>query len=157
MKVCLKDAVAATDIVYPCGRCEMLFKNYKVLVQHLFWRHGTESYWCNKCCMKRWKYAAHICYVLPFDDEEFDDDEAETTPVASPTPEEQSWRESEFCSCGKYIPDAAMIGCDAKECPYQWYHYSCVGIVVPPDGEWLCPICAKLEAMQVILANTLMI
>ncbi|XP_028175450.1 uncharacterized protein LOC114363819 [Ostrinia furnacalis] len=218
MKIAVKDAVASTDIIYPCGHCNIMYKDYKTLVQHLFWRHGTESQFCRKCCMKRWRYAAHICNVLPFEDKQYDEEVDETictqeapvctqeapvytqeapvcaqeAPVytqAAPVctqeapvytqeapfytqeapvhiqeapvdthevpvytqeaPEDkQEHRDSEFCICGKYIYNSKMIGCDAKACHYQWFHYSCVGILEPPDGEWFCPTCTKLETTK---------
>lgn len=143
MRTAGSDGLKAAALAYTCERCAMPYSNYKHLVQHLYWRHGTESYWCNKCCLKRWPYAPHLCHVLPFDHDdlllEFDDTEY--------IPQ----RETDFCTCGKYVADAPMIGCDGPECILQWYHFGCVGIVEPPDGDWLCPACTKLQLTQVVL------
>ena len=27
------------------------------------------------------------------------------------------------------------------QCPYEWFHYPCVGITAPPKGKWFCPKC----------------
>ena len=29
----------------------------------------------------------------------------------------------------------------AFQCPYEWFHYPCVGITAPPKGKWYCPQC----------------
>lgn len=34
-----------------------------------------------------------------------------------------------------------MIGCDANDCPYEWFHFECVGISEAPEGQWYCPEC----------------
>ena len=36
-----------------------------------------------------------------------------------------------------------MIGCDAPDCVLEWFHFECVGIMVPPPGKWYCPQCSK--------------
>ncbi|CAD6192611.1 unnamed protein product [Caenorhabditis auriculariae] len=43
-----------------------------------------------------------------------------------------------FCSEKSY---GDMVACDNKSCPYQWFHYPCVGITAPPRGRWFCPRC----------------
>lgn len=125
---------------YTCGRCSMLYFDYKRLLEHLYWRHGTESYWCRLCSLKRWQYAAHVCNVLPIYYEDLSED--------SPCWEE---RETDFCFCGKFIPDAPMIGCDGPSCDLQWYHFACVGVTSPPDGDWYCPTCVKLKKIDKVL------
>ena len=35
-----------------------------------------------------------------------------------------------------------MIGCDNDECPYQWFHLSCVNLKPPLPDQWFCPDCA---------------
>ncbi|KAI1707177.1 PHD-finger domain-containing protein [Ditylenchus destructor] len=39
--------------------------------------------------------------------------------------------------------DGDMVACDNKNCPYEWFHYGCVGITAPPKGKWFCPHCVK--------------
>lgn len=36
-----------------------------------------------------------------------------------------------------------MIQCDSPEWPYDWFHFSCVGIEQAPEGNWYCPDCMK--------------
>ena len=35
-----------------------------------------------------------------------------------------------YCRKGEY---GSMIACDNEQCPHQWYHYNCVGILSPPE------------------------
>ncbi|PAV89582.1 hypothetical protein WR25_01799 [Diploscapter pachys] len=46
-----------------------------------------------------------------------------------------------FCNEKSY---GDMVACDNKDCPYQWFHYPCVGITAPPRGQWFCPHCTSL-------------
>lgn len=134
MKTCKSSVVKPASLT--CGRCTMLYGDYKHLLEHLYWRHGTESSWCELCGLKRWSYAVHVCHVLPINDAEFEDEDSNIF---------YSERTSDYCFCGKYVEDSPMIGCDGARCALQWYHFECVGVVSPPDGKWLCPKCDKLK------------
>ncbi|CAH4031531.1 unnamed protein product, partial [Pieris brassicae] len=116
------------NVAYTCGRCAMIYYDYKQLLEHLYWRHGTESVSCNKCLVKQWAYAAHICHVLPIDESQI-----ETTET--------------YCFCAKES-DSPMIGCDGENCELQWYHFECVGVVSAPAGSWYCPPCSKRWALK---------
>lgn len=35
-----------------------------------------------------------------------------------------------------------MIACDNPNCPIEWFHYECVGLLEPPVGQWFCPPCS---------------
>ena len=49
-----------------------------------------------------------------------------------------------YCVCQSPHDDVSeMIGCDASDCPVEWFHFECVGIMVPPEGKWYCPECSK--------------
>merc|ERR1712029_310910 len=49
-----------------------------------------------------------------------------------------------YCYCQSPHDDVSeMIGCDAPGCKLEWFHFECVGIMIPPEGEWFCPDCAK--------------
>ncbi|XP_063360788.1 uncharacterized protein LOC134649885 [Cydia amplana] len=133
------NATTLLSSIYPCVKCQVCYQGYKQLLEHLYWRHGTESVWCS-CGLKRWVYADHQCNVLPIDD---DDDES----VSSEDSQYYSERETEFCYCGRNIA-SPMIGCDGPQCALQWYHFSCVGITIPPFGDWLCPDCCKQSVIQ---------
>ena len=36
-----------------------------------------------------------------------------------------------------------MIGCNNKDCPYEWFHVGCVGLDWIPKGEWDCADCVN--------------
>ena len=53
-----------------------------------------------------------------------------------------------YCVCQSPHDDVSeMIGCDASDCPVEWFHFECVGIMVPPEGKWYCPECSKRYSM----------
>ena len=56
----------------------------------------------------------------------------------TPTNADQS---SSYCTCGRSSDDEEYIGCENDNCRVQWYHLSCVGLKVPPKGEWFCAEC----------------
>jgi len=37
-----------------------------------------------------------------------------------------------------------MVGCENDACPYEWFHYACVGLRDPPQStKWYCPTCRE--------------
>lgn len=49
-----------------------------------------------------------------------------------------------YCYCRRaYDEQQGMIGCDGPQCQIEWFHFECVGILVPPRGSWYCPQCQK--------------
>ena len=49
-----------------------------------------------------------------------------------------------YCYCqSPHDHVSEMIGCDAPGCKLEWFHFECVGIMIPPEGEWFCPDCSK--------------
>ena len=49
-----------------------------------------------------------------------------------------------YCICQCPHDDVSeMIGCDAPDCRLEWFHFECVGILVPPKGQWFCPECRE--------------
>lgn len=67
-------------------------------------------------------------------------------PYAFQRPAVREAREGEsvycYCRC-PYDEVSEMIACDAEGCPIEWFHFECVGIMVPPKGKWYCPECRK--------------
>ncbi|XP_072382785.1 uncharacterized protein MESR4 isoform X2 [Diabrotica undecimpunctata] len=57
-----------------------------------------------------------------------------------------------YCQC-PYDEVSEMIGCDATDCEIEWFHFECVGIMVPPKGQWFCPDCRKKKARRELMAN----
>lgn len=51
-----------------------------------------------------------------------------------------------YCYCRRpYNEVHGMIGCDGSSCQIEWFHFECVGILVPPKGNWYCPECQKTQ------------
>lgn len=49
-----------------------------------------------------------------------------------------------YCYCRRaYDEQQGMIGCDGPACQIEWFHFECVGILVPPRGSWYCPQCQQ--------------
>ena len=46
--------------------------------------------------------------------------------------------DGQWCFC-KEAKGGVMVGCDNKRCPIKWFHTSCLEMVQPPAGKWLCP------------------
>lgn len=56
--------------------------------------------------------------------------------------------EEVYCFCRR-VSFGDMVGCDNEQCPYEWFHFECVGLHEQPEGEWYCPECrAKLSSAQ---------
>ncbi|XP_057668817.1 uncharacterized protein LOC130901436 isoform X1 [Diorhabda carinulata] len=55
-----------------------------------------------------------------------------------------------YCRC-PYDEVSEMIGCDATDCEIEWFHFECVGIMVPPKGQWFCPDCRKKKTRREIM------
>ncbi|XP_026321404.1 inhibitor of growth protein 3 isoform X2 [Hyposmocoma kahamanoa] len=59
-------------------------------------------------------------------------------------PLEEEWtydpNEPRYCICNQ-VSYGDMVACDNQDCPYEWFHYPCVGITAPPKGKWYCPQC----------------
>ncbi|KUI62259.1 Inhibitor of growth protein 3 [Cytospora mali] len=55
--------------------------------------------------------------------------------------------DEKYCVCQK-VSFGDMIACDNESCPYEWFHWSCVGLKSEPQqgGTWYCPVCT--EAMK---------
>ncbi|KAJ3517796.1 hypothetical protein NLJ89_g282 [Agrocybe chaxingu] len=50
-----------------------------------------------------------------------------------------------YCYCNR-ISFGEMIACDNESCEKEWFHYGCVGLTEPPEGEWFCEDCRVDEA-----------
>ncbi len=48
--------------------------------------------------------------------------------------------EPTYCLCNQ-VSYGEMVGCDGKDCPYEWFHFGCVGLTTKPKGKWYCPRC----------------
>jgi len=84
-------------------------------------------------------------------DDQSDDyiEEPEDTYVDDEDGDNQLWC---FCNTKSY---GNMIGCDNPQCPYTWFHYSCIGLTEsPPEGQkWYCPACRGQMSLNSQAAN----
>ncbi|OAA64067.1 PHD finger domain protein [Cordyceps fumosorosea ARSEF 2679] len=62
-----------------------------------------------------------------------DDDEEE---------EEEGGDDKKYCLC-HHVSYGDMVACDNDNCPYEWFHWSCVGLKSEPNGTWYCPVCSE--------------
>jgi len=46
--------------------------------------------------------------------------------------------EPTYCFCNN-VSYGDMIACDNELCPYEWFHFPCVGLTIKPaQGSWYC-------------------
>ncbi|XP_014240242.1 uncharacterized protein LOC106661401 [Cimex lectularius] len=71
-------------------------------------------------------------------------------PMPAPQPSHGSQKPDKdvycYCRC-PYDEVSEMIACDDENCTIEWFHFECVGIMVPPRGEWFCPGCRKARGL----------
>lgn len=58
-----------------------------------------------------------------------------------------------YCKCRSHIQGSDMIACDNNSCKIEWFHYECVGITTPPDGEWYCDDCKLTKNKRPVLTG----
>ncbi|RZF35516.1 hypothetical protein LSTR_LSTR010207 [Laodelphax striatellus] len=75
--------------------------------------------------------------------------DSEPDPIAPPPavvvnqpPTEKDEKLYCYCQC-PYDEVSEMIACDGNDCTIEWFHFECVGIMVPPKGKWYCPDCKR--------------
>lgn len=52
-----------------------------------------------------------------------------------------------YCTC-RSVSYGNMVACDNDGCPYEWFHWSCVGMTKEPAGTWFCDECrGKMKAV----------
>lgn len=51
-----------------------------------------------------------------------------------------------YCVCRCSLITDGMITCDNEEdCPTQFFHHECVGLLKKPRNSWLCPTCSNAK------------
>lgn len=60
-----------------------------------------------------------------------------------------------YCFC-RQPSFGGMVACDAKDCPYEWFHFKCVGLSDTPKGVWYCPDCRmrRLTKSKLYMSTT---
>ncbi|KAJ5895594.1 Zinc finger PHD-type [Penicillium taxi] len=47
-----------------------------------------------------------------------------------------------YCTC-RTVSHGDMVACDNNSCPYEWFHWKCVGLTREPVGTWYCEECRR--------------
>jgi inhibitor of growth protein 3 len=50
--------------------------------------------------------------------------------------------DKKYCLC-QNVSFGDMVACDNDDCPYEWFHWSCVNLKSEPNGTWYCPVCTE--------------
>jgi inhibitor of growth protein 3 len=69
-----------------------------------------------------------------------DDDASSGSDAASGNDEDEDEEGKRYCLC-QAVSYGDMVACDNPSCPYEWFHWSCVGLKSEPVGRWYCPSC----------------
>lgn len=58
--------------------------------------------------------------------------------------DDEAGDDKKYCICQK-VSFGDMIACDNEECPFEWFHWACVGLKSEPvaGGTWYCPVCTQ--------------
>ncbi|KAI8690585.1 hypothetical protein LRP88_07853 [Fusarium phalaenopsidis] len=56
--------------------------------------------------------------------------------------DEEGGDDKKYCLCHN-VSYGDMVACDNDNCPYEWFHWSCVGLKSEPNGTWYCPVCTE--------------
>lgn len=50
-----------------------------------------------------------------------------------------------WCICREKDDGNWMVECSGKKCPYQWFHFRCVGLTTEPEETtWYCETCSHM-------------
>lgn len=56
--------------------------------------------------------------------------------------DDEAGDDRKYCSC-QNVSFGNMVACDNDDCPYEWFHWGCVGLKSEPTGKWYCPDCSE--------------
>jgi len=68
------------------------------------------------------------------------DEPASSFTITLPATQPNDEPELLYCYCDR-VSFGEMIACDNSDCEREWFHYGCVGLLEPPEGEWFCEDC----------------
>lgn len=69
-----------------------------------------------------------------------DEDGDEVLDDAEEDDDDDAGDDRKYCLCHN-VSYGDMVACDNDNCPYEWFHWSCVGLKSEPNGKWYCPVC----------------
>ncbi|KAI1443363.1 hypothetical protein F5Y02DRAFT_221042 [Annulohypoxylon stygium] len=80
--------------------------------------------------------------IDPMNEDETEDEiEATFMTAIDSIEEEVESDDKKYCLCRRN-ESGNMIACNNNACPYEWFHWKCVGLKSKPRGKWLCPECS---------------
>ncbi|KAI0022568.1 inhibitor of growth proteins N-terminal histone-binding-domain-containing protein [Xylariomycetidae sp. FL0641] len=81
----------------------------------------------------------------PSDDEDSDMDDgsdAASADTGGGGSDDEDDEGKKYCLC-QAVSYGDMVACDDPDCPYEWFHWNCVGLRSRPEGRWYCPACSR--------------
>ncbi|KAF9478668.1 hypothetical protein BDN70DRAFT_835664 [Pholiota conissans] len=100
---------------------------------------GTPSHQAGSHSRSRLSRQSHTARTQVQEEEDLDADAEGEEDIGEEDGEEDL---TLYCFCHKQSY-GDMIGCDNPDCPYQWFHISCVGVKTPLPDKWYCPECLE--------------
>lgn len=61
--------------------------------------------------------------------------------------DDEAGDDKKYCIC-QNVSFGDMVACDNADCPYEWFHWDCVGLKSEPNGTWYCPVCTEKKKKQ---------
>ncbi|KAF2964911.1 hypothetical protein GQX73_g8663 [Xylaria multiplex] len=74
-----------------------------------------------------------------------DDEDVSGSDGVSGIDDEEDEEGKRYCLC-QAVSYGDMVACDNPSCPFEWFHWSCVGLKSEPEGRWYCPSCSAERA-----------
>ena len=71
------------------------------------------------------------------EEEEYEDEDAEEEEEDD---DDDDSDDKKYCTC-RNVSHGNMVACDNDACPFEWFHWMCVGVTKEPTGTWYCPKC----------------
>ncbi|KAK4147606.1 uncharacterized protein C8A04DRAFT_24151 [Dichotomopilus funicola] len=71
-----------------------------------------------------------------------DEDDLMDVDVDLDLDDDEAGDDRKYCSC-QNVSFGNMVACDNDDCPYEWFHWGCVGLKSEPNGKWFCPECSE--------------
>jgi inhibitor of growth protein 3 len=71
-----------------------------------------------------------------------DEDMADNSDTDASGSDEEDEEGKKYCLC-QHVSYGDMVACDNPDCPFEWFHWNCVGLKSEPQGRWFCPECTE--------------
>ncbi|KAI2628958.1 inhibitor of growth proteins N-terminal histone-binding-domain-containing protein [Xylaria nigripes] len=74
-----------------------------------------------------------------------DEEDASNSDGISGIDDDEDEEGKRYCLC-QAVSYGDMVACDNPSCPFEWFHWACVGLKSEPEGRWYCPTCSAERA-----------